>query len=164
MHLESAAIASIIVSVIAALAGYASQRAAVRATNKNAASSSRTELDKTRTEAEKEAYQRARAFDMETIQRQDAELEELRANQRTLNEDIKLVNRENTRLHSENRDVLEQHRHVLEDNEALRAEVRALRMRFTRIERKYPTDEVPIQERATDTNPMLMREVFEDGQ
>jgi chromosome segregation ATPase len=156
--MEPAAIASIIVSLIAALAGYASQRAAAKASTKNAATSSRTELDKTRADAEKEAYERARAFDTETIRRQDEELDELRQHMRELNADVKRVTTENEQLHTENRTVLE-------DNARLRAEVRALRLRFTRIERKYPTDEIPLQsirERESDSNPMMM-EAYDDG-
>lgn len=147
---EPAAIASILVSLIAALAGYASQRASAKAQTKTAATSSRTEL-------EKEAYERARAFDMETIKRQDGELAELRQHVKDLNADVKRVVSENDVLHDENRQVLE-------DNNRLRTEVKALRMRFTRIERKYPTEDVPIQERYTDTNPSLMRELYNGEQ
>lgn len=147
--MEPAAIASIIVSLIAALAGYASQRAAAKASTKNAATTSRADL-------EKEAYERARAFDTETIERQDKELAELRQHVRELNADVKRVVTENEQLHDENRTVLE-------DNARLRAEVRILRIRFTRIERKYPTDEIPlqqIQERESDVNPLIMRELL----
>lgn len=149
--MEPAVIASILVSLIAALAGYASQRSAAKASTRNVATSSRTEL-------EKEAYERARAFDTETIKRQDAELAELRENQKHLNEDIKLVNAENYKLHDENK-------LILEDNNALRAEVRALRLRVTRIQRGIPENSTePIREREIDTNPMIMREIFDAGE
>lgn len=158
--MEPAAIASVIVSLIAALAGYASQRSAAKASTRNAATSSRTELDKAKSDAEREAYERARAFDTETIKRQDEELGKLRQHMRELNADVKRITTENEQLHDENRSVLE-------DNARLRAEVRALRLRFTRMERKYPTDEIPLQnirEREVDTNPMIMREVLDGGE
>lgn len=148
--MEPAAIASVIVSLIAALAGFASQRSAAKAQTRTAATSSRAEL-------EKEAYERARAFDTETIKRQDDELSELRQHVKDLNSDVKRMASENETLHRENVTVLE-------DNHRLRAEVRSLRLRFTRIERKYPTDDIPIQsirERETDTDPMLMREILD---
>lgn len=70
--MDAANIATIIVAVIAALSALASQRAAARASTRNVSTSSRVEM-------EKEAYDRARAYDTETIKRQDAEIAELRA-------------------------------------------------------------------------------------
>lgn len=69
--MEPATAASVIVAIIAAASAYASQRAAAKATVINT---------KTTTEADslREAYERARRFDVETIQRQDAEILELR--------------------------------------------------------------------------------------
>jgi hypothetical protein len=64
-------VGSIIVAVIAAAAAYASQRAAARASTLNTTATSRVEM-------EKDAYNRARAFDTETIRRQDEEISELR--------------------------------------------------------------------------------------
>lgn len=61
----------IAVAVIAAGGAYASQRAAARASNQNTAVTSR--LD-----AEKEAYERARQFDIDTINRQQEEIKQLR--------------------------------------------------------------------------------------
>lgn len=66
------AVATVIVAIVAAGSAYASQRAASRASTLNTQTSSRVEM-------EREAYDRARAFDTETIKRQDAEIEELRA-------------------------------------------------------------------------------------
>lgn len=65
--------ASIIVALIACIAAIASQRAASRASTIN-----------TRIDAEKDAYVRARTMDIETIQRQDKEIEELRKENKTL--------------------------------------------------------------------------------
>lgn len=55
------------VAGIAALGAWASQRAASKATTVS-----------TRMDAEKEAYERARQFDIETIQRQQEEIKQLR--------------------------------------------------------------------------------------
>lgn len=67
------AIASIIVALVAALSARASQRSAAKA------STTTSRLD-----MEREAYERARAYDTETIRRQDVEIDELRAEIRDL--------------------------------------------------------------------------------
>lgn len=69
--MDATAIASIVVAFIAAASAYASQRAASRASTMNANTTSRVDM-------EREAYERARSFDTETIRRQDVEIEELR--------------------------------------------------------------------------------------
>lgn len=71
------AIVSIAVAVIAALSAYASQRAAARASTINTTTTSRVDM-------EKEAYERARTYDTETIRRQDEEILELREEVRAL--------------------------------------------------------------------------------
>jgi predicted nuclease with TOPRIM domain len=152
-------VSSIIISIIAALSGYLASRASAKASVKNVATSSRVEM-------EKEAYERARKMDTQTIERQDAELAELFENQRNLNADIKLVNKENELLHGENRIILE-------DNARLRTEVAYLRQRVVRLERGlHPDATERLYERKTDTNPMLpestptdpmMREILENG-
>jgi FtsZ-binding cell division protein ZapB len=80
-------IITIIVAVIAAGSAYASQRAAARATTINTSTTSRVDM-------EKEAYERARKFDIETIARQDAEIEELRADNRMLHEKLAVARAE----------------------------------------------------------------------
>lgn len=70
-------IASVLVALIAALAAYASQRAAAKASTTNS-----------RTDMEREAYERARKFDTDTIERQDAEIAELRAEIQQLRAEI----------------------------------------------------------------------------
>lgn len=153
---DPAIIASILISAIAALGAYASNRASSRALIKNNSTSSRVEM-------EKEAYERARALDTETIKRQDAEIDELRDMLKALNEDVKMVNRENDALHAENRRVLRVNEEVLRDNARLHVEVNALRLRFTRFQRGLPPDSnEEIHERAADTNPMIP-EVKNDG-
>lgn len=68
--MEPGSLAAIFIAVIGALASWASHRASTRATNKNTEVSARVEM-------EKEAYERARKLDIETIARQDAELQEM---------------------------------------------------------------------------------------
>lgn len=64
-------VVSVSVALIAALAAWASQRSAAKASTLNT-------LTVTAVDREKEAYERARAFDTETIRRQDEEIAELR--------------------------------------------------------------------------------------
>lgn len=64
-------LATVAVAVIAAGGAWASQRAAARASKVNTSVAGRLE-------AEKEAYERARAFDIQTIERQDKEIKDLR--------------------------------------------------------------------------------------
>ena len=71
MEIDPAIIGGIIVALIAGLAGFASQKAISKATMINASVNSRAEL-------EKEAYLRARSYDVDTIKRQDDDLDELR--------------------------------------------------------------------------------------
>lgn len=79
--MDWANVVSIAVAVLAAGAAYASQRSAAKASVLN--TQTVTAVDR-----EKEAYERARAFDTETIRRQDEELQELRDDNRTLHERI----------------------------------------------------------------------------
>jgi FtsZ-binding cell division protein ZapB len=85
--MDAASIITIAVAVIAAGSAYASQRAAARASVMNTSTTSRVDM-------EKEAYERARAFDTETIARQDAEIEELRADNRDLHEKVAVARAE----------------------------------------------------------------------
>lgn len=64
-------LATIIVALIAGLAGWAAQRAAAKASTSNVALT-------TRVDVEKDAYDRARQYDTETIRRQQDEIGELR--------------------------------------------------------------------------------------
>jgi predicted nuclease with TOPRIM domain len=135
------AVGSIIVSLIAALGGWASAKASSRASTTNVVTSSRVEM-------EKEAYERARALDTETINRQKVELLELREEADEHERDIQQLHYANDRLHQENQ-------MVLADNRRLREELAHLRTRFTRLERGLPTGSTElIREREDDTNPM----------
>lgn len=69
--MDAVNIASVLIAAIAALSAYASQRTAARASTANTQASTRVDM-------EKEAYERARQFDTDTIDRQDKEIEELR--------------------------------------------------------------------------------------
>lgn len=77
-------IGSVIVALIAAFGAWAAQRAAARATRLNNTVSSR--LD-----AERGAYERARAFDIQTIERQNAEILILRESNDRLRTELILV-------------------------------------------------------------------------
>lgn len=86
--MDFVSIASIVVAAIAAFSAVASQRSAARASVLNTQTTSRVDM-------EREAYERARNFDTETIRRQDEELEELRSRVRVLedqNEDLRQEN------------------------------------------------------------------------
>jgi predicted RNase H-like nuclease (RuvC/YqgF family) len=78
--MDATNVASLIVAAIAALAALASNRAASKASVVNA-----------RTQAEEEAYNRARAMDTETINRLDRENKELRAREKELEEQVDIL-------------------------------------------------------------------------
>jgi hypothetical protein len=148
---ENGGLISIAISVIGLLGIWLSSRESRKATTTNTATSSRVEM-------EKEAYERARALDVDTIARQDKELKELRANQEYINADVKRVHTENESLHDEIERRRLEHLNVLEDNQRLRTEVSTLRRRFTLYQRGLPDDATaPIREREGDTNPMMER-------
>lgn len=133
----------VLISLITAMGALASSRASTKASTANA-----------KTEAEKEAYDRARKMDVETIGRQDAELEEIREQNRLLKEQNEHLNADVKRIDADNRSLHTENRRVLEDNARLRAELRALRLRLTRLERGlHPNDETQITERREDIPP-----------
>lgn len=153
-------IASVIVSIIAAYSAIKTSRTSANATTVNA-----------RTNAETEAYTRARKLDVETITRQDAEIKELYEKLEHLNNDVKMVHSENevlrvdnARILAENARLRDLNESVLADNRGLKGEVTALRQRFTRIERGlHPDSTEPIRERSTDTSPMKIVEIEDYG-
>jgi hypothetical protein len=115
--------ASIIAGIIAALSAWAVSRSAGKANRlaKELEAQAQVEAERvrlegtketTRSQAETEAYERARAFDIATIERQTAEILQVRADNVHLNADVKRVNRENQELFNE--------------REALRNEIRAM--------------------------------------
>lgn len=87
--MDPAVLASIIIALIAAGTGIASQRSASKALEKTNQTSNRVEM-------EKEAYIRARKLDVETIERQEEEISELRDENRRLRDEMRnLKNRIN---------------------------------------------------------------------
>lgn len=154
--------AAIITSLVALFGVTMSSRNARKAAEKNTTVVSATELEKARLSAETAAYERARRMDVETIERQDAELAELREQVQHLNADVKAVNKhnqelvaKNERLERHNEEILQQNREVLAEARTLRQEVARLRQRLTRAERGMdPNGEFPIRERADDIRPL----------
>ena len=150
-------LASIIVSAIAAWSARASSKASARASTVNATVAREASGEQSRVEMEKDAYTRARKLDVETIERLEAEVSDLRTSNEHLNNDVKMVHRENAEVRETNARILAQNRSVLEDNRTLRREVARLRQRLTRFERGLdPNDETPVPERSTDTNPYIL--------
>lgn len=86
------------VAAIAALSAYASQRAAAKASTLNTTTTTRVDM-------EKEAYDRARKFDIETIERQDAEIDELRQDNKELHEKIDVARAEARSARAEAREA-----------------------------------------------------------
>lgn len=112
-----AAWVSLVVALIAAGSAYASQRAAAKASTINTTTTSRVDM-------EKEAYQRARTFDTETIRRQDEEITELR--------------QENVALKSEVREVRTEAEASKREASELREDVRKLTNRVGQLEITNP--------------------------
>lgn len=83
--------ATIIVAAIALVSAFFSGRSASNASKYT-----------TRTQAETEAYNRAREMDLRTIKRQDEELEELEKKYDDLDEKYKLLKQDNEQLHEDN--------------------------------------------------------------
>ena len=98
--------AAIFIASVAAIGSWLSHKASSNAAIKTSDNSSRVEM-------EKEAYERARKLDTDTITRQDDEMAELRT--------------ENQQLRR--------------DNEALHAEVRELKDRLSRLEQRIQSVE-----------------------
>lgn len=69
--MDAVNLATVIVAIIAAAGAWASQRAAAKAASNNTLVGGRVDM-------EKEAYNRARVFDTETINRQNKEIDDLR--------------------------------------------------------------------------------------
>jgi predicted RNase H-like nuclease (RuvC/YqgF family) len=84
MNMGFVDIGGVLIAVIAALGAWAAQKSAAKASKANTTVSGRLE-------AERGAYERARAFDVATIERQDEELKELRESNKTLKEELAAV-------------------------------------------------------------------------
>ncbi len=103
--------ALIVVAVISLGSAFLSGRSAKAA----AKFSSEATIDNTRVLAETEAYNRARRMDIETIERQDREIDEIREQNRKLREKVRVLQQENEDIKEDNRQLrqrvtrLEQH-------------------------------------------------------
>lgn len=169
-----------IVSIFVALVGWLTARSSNKASMTNVVTSSRVEM-------EKEAYERARKLDTDTIARQEKEHHELavkydaldrkyetvRAQNLQMSEDMSRIARDNYEVHTENRRVLEMNSQiiaennrirnqgevVIQDNHRLRQELSSLRIRVTKVQRGIdPNSDEIIEERETDTAPMFLSE------
>jgi len=120
--LDSGDIASMIVALIAAYGAYAAHRASGKATAAQASTTADANTAIARTNAEEQAYVRARKFDSDTIERQDRELDELRESNRLKEEELKLL------------------RPLVEEVRILRARVQRLERNLTSHE-KEPNDD-----------------------
>lgn len=76
---------TLLVAIIAAIASFAAQRATAKAAKEAKLEAARHERESTRASVEKDAYERARAFDTETIVRQNKRIAELSREVRRLN-------------------------------------------------------------------------------
>ena len=91
MNLDPTSLAAVIVAIVGALGAWAAARSARSAS-----------LISEKTKAEQEAYARARKMDVETIERQDKEIAELRDLDAARELAIRELRQDNQRLHEEN--------------------------------------------------------------
>jgi predicted RNase H-like nuclease (RuvC/YqgF family) len=142
---NSIGIASILISLIAAVGGWLAARESRKATTTNTNTSSRVIM-------EEEAYQRARVYDKETIERQKTEIMELREEAEDHEEDIRQLHTANDRLYEQNQEILAQ-------NQRLSRSLLELQERLTRMQRGMDPDSTEkIRMRESDTNPMIERQ------
>lgn len=135
--------ASILAAIVAALSAWAVARSSSRANqlSKELETKALVEAkeletnaskESIRSQAETDAYERARAFDIATIERQTAEILQVRADNIHLNNDVKRVNRENQELFHEREALRNEIRSVNEDRLREREECRQARLRLVR--------------------------------
>lgn len=155
-------ISGIVLSLIATLVGWLTNRASNKASVTNVTTSSRVEM-------EKEAYERARKMDTQTIERQDSELLELEGKfdklklrldaseekNEILTSDLARMTLDNYQVHRESNRVLEMNEQLLAENARLRSrgdlimeELNALRLQVNGLQRGADA-------RGEDTNPMM---------
>lgn len=152
-------VSGLIVSLIAAIVGWLTNRASNKASVTNVTTSSRVEM-------EKEAYERARKMDTETINRQDAELKDLEdkydklktrydladeQNQK-LNDDVARMTHDNYQVHRENNRIIEINEQLLAENHRLRRQGETLMNEINDL-RERVIASFPIQQ-GPDTHPM----------
>lgn len=132
------AVASIIVAGVSAFSAIASQRSASRASVLNTQTTSRVDM-------EREAYERARNFDTETIRRQDEELEECRKR-------IKHLEDQNNDLLNENHNIRREVRRHSSEVARLNQELTYLKIRMKAM---TPTVETEIETLGEEHPPQL---------
>lgn len=163
-------IASILVSIIAGVSGWLAARQSSKAAVTNNQTSGRVEM-------EKEAYERARKLDTETIDRQDKELKELQdkydklkeqadsayeQNQRLTN-DVARMTHDNYQVHRENTRVIEINEQLLAENARLRKQGDIL-MRELNDLRERVLATFPIQKSLGDKPSPLSKEIQSGGE
>jgi regulator of replication initiation timing len=132
---------SIIAAVIAALSAWAVSRSSAKANQLSKQLEAQAAVDSekirtdgvketTRASAETEAYERARAFDVATIERQAAEIMQVRADNIHLNADVKRVNREIQDLYAEREALHNEIRNMHEERAQERQECQKVRQRL----------------------------------
>ena len=91
--------AAVVVALISILSAVLAGRSARRAAKYDSDAS----VTNSRTLAETEAYNRARKMDIETIERQDKEIDEIREQNRQLRAKVRELQNDNEKIHEENR-------------------------------------------------------------
>lgn|SRR5690349_650858 len=89
--------------IIVAMISVVSAALAGRSARKSAQYTSDAAVTNSRTVAETEAYNRARKMDIETIERQDKEIDEVREQNRQLRLKVRELQADYERVHEENR-------------------------------------------------------------
>jgi FtsZ-binding cell division protein ZapB len=97
--MNSTNFAAIIVAVISIISAALAGRSARKAAEYNSDAS----VENARVIAETEAYNRARKMDIETIERQDAEIDEVREQNKKLRAKVRELQNDNEALHEANR-------------------------------------------------------------
>lgn len=113
LAMELIDLGAILVAAVAAFGAWAAQRAAAKASKQNITASGR--LD-----AEKGAYERARAFDIQTIERQETEIKELRDANESLRRELWVVKARLARLKEaapDLKDISDENLIALDDSE-----------------------------------------------
>lgn len=110
--MDKSDIITLLIALIAIVPAFASLKASSRA----AAGEKESAIITSRSDAETEAYLRARTLDTETINRQGSELKEMRAELTALHDKYEELETKYDRLES-------QHKNVVRDNQRLRERI-----------------------------------------
>lgn len=118
---DAGALISLAIAMIAGAFALASQRSAAKASKVN--TQTVTAVDR-----EKEAYERARAFDTETMQLQSTEIHRLREDNLNLHEEVAAAKREAQAAHAEAAAAHEEAAEARRESQEVRAENIRLRL------------------------------------